>query len=150
MMEANCRPQDQNHPRPNKTRQLDLSKSCSIFGFIIWFDRLVHWISKRQSIAAQSLAEAKIYAVDECTKYILILYYLMEGWNLQQTMIPTGTTPLYNHNNACVTWSNIMCTKGLQYIQIRENAVKESVVNGKISVSFVKGKKNFVDYLQKK
>jgi hypothetical protein len=64
--DANWGPQDQSVPKPNDPPVLlDLWKSRSISGFMIWLSGPLHWMSKRQSITARSSAEAEIYAIDE-------------------------------------------------------------------------------------
>jgi len=45
-----------------------------------------------------------------------------------------GPTKVYNDNAACVCWAQTMTTKGLRHIQIRENAVREAVQRGDITV----------------
>ena len=63
--DANWGPQDQSIPKPgNPPQHLDLWKSRSISGFMIWLGGPLHWQSKRQSITARSSAEAEIYAID--------------------------------------------------------------------------------------
>ena len=88
MTDANWGPQDQSKPRENETRQLELFKSRSISGFVLWLNGPIHWASKRQSITARSSAEAEVYAVDECTKYLLLLTKIVDGWNLKQSLMP--------------------------------------------------------------
>ena len=70
LADANWCPQDASKPKPNSTEQLDLFKSRSISGFLLWFNGPLHWSSQRQHITARSTAEAEIYATDECAKYI--------------------------------------------------------------------------------
>ena len=53
---------------------------------------------------------------------------------------------IYNDNMACVTWSKSKTTKGLRYIQIRENAVRE---NENIEVHHIDGKTNPSDMFSK-
>jgi len=66
---ANWGPQDQSVPNPNDPPiLLDLFKSRSIAGYIIWLGGPFDWCSKRQTYTACSSAEAEIGAVDECTK----------------------------------------------------------------------------------
>jgi len=66
---ANWGPQDQSVPNPNDPPiLLDLFKSRSIAGYIIWLGGPFDWCSKRQTYTARSSAEAEIGAVDECTK----------------------------------------------------------------------------------
>ncbi len=148
LSDANWGPQDQSKPRPNEDRTLDLFKSRSISGFLLWLGGPLHWVSKRQSITARSSAEAEIYATDECTKSLLHFHYLLQGMNLDKSLMPAPTT-IYNDNSACVQWSRNTSTKGLRHIQIRENAVRESVQNNFIKVKHIEGKVNLSDMFTK-
>ena len=60
-------------------------------------------------------------------------------------------TPInvYNDNNACVCWSKSTTTKGLRYIAIRENAIRESVDDNFISVKHIVSKLNIADIFTK-
>ena len=58
-------------------------------------------------------------------------------------------TTVYNDNSACVQWSSNLTTKGLRHIQIRENAVRESVINKLILVKHIEGKINPADIFTK-
>ena len=60
-------------------------------------------------------------------------------------MVQNKTT-VYNDNMACVKWSKSKTTKGLRYIQIRENSVRE---NPNIKVDHVSGKINPADIFNK-
>ena len=62
--------------------------------------------------------------------------------------MPNPTT-VYNDNSACIQWSSNMTTKGLRHVQIRENAVRESVLNGFIEVKHIQGKVNLSDLFTK-
>jgi dUTPase len=148
LCDANWGPQDQSRPVPNETRVLDLFKSRSLSGFLIYFGGPVHWISKRQTITARSSAEAEIYATDECTKCLLHLHQIVDGLNLTDDVMSLPTA-IYNDNSACVTWSRNMTTKGLRHIQMRENAVRESFQNGFIIVKHISGKINLSDMFTK-
>jgi hypothetical protein len=148
LCDANWGPQDQSRPTANETRELDLFKSRSLSGFLIYFGGPIHWVSKRQSITARSSAEAEIYATDECTKCLLHIHQLVDGLNLEKAIMPLPTT-IFNDNSACVTWSRNFTTKGLRHIQIRENAVRESYQNGFIIVEHVPGKVNLSDMFTK-
>mmetsp|Transcript_12968 Transcript_12968/g.18518 ORF Transcript_12968/g.18518 Transcript_12968/m.18518 type:complete len:610 (-) Transcript_12968:168-1997(-) len=145
---ANWEPQDQSHPSPTHNEHLPLFKSRSISGFLIFFHGPIHWVSKRQSLTARSSAEAEIYATDECTKSLLHLHQLISGLNLQDEIMPSPTT-IYNDNTACICWSRNSTTKGLRHIQMRENAVRESVQNKFIDVQHVDGKTNLSDIFTK-
>ena len=109
---------------------------------------MVQYTGYRQTITARSTVEAEIYATDECTKFLIYLRHIIEELGLTDTMIP-GPTTIYNDNAACVTWSYPLSTKGLHHIQIRENAVRESVQSGKIKVKYIVGEMNLSDVFTK-
>ena len=148
LCDANWGPQDQSRPRDNESRQIDIFKSRSISGYILYLGGPLHWVSKRQTITARSSAEAEIYATDECTKCLLHLHQIIDGLNLKQVLMH-NPNPIYNDNSACVNWSHNMTTKGLRHIQIRENSIRESIQKDFISVSHIPGKLNLSDMFTK-
>ena len=117
-------------------------------GFITWFHGPLMWSSKRQTFTARSSAEAEIYATDECTKNILHLLHIIDDLHLTDDFIH-GPIQIWNDNNACVCWSKNTTTKGLRHVQIRENAVRESVAMGLIAINHIEGKKNPSDIFTK-
>ena len=147
--DANWGPQDQSKPKAGQPlEELDLFKSRSISGYIIWYGGPVHWVSKRQSITARSSAEAEIYATDECVKYLQYLIHILEDLDLKDS-VTDGPVPLFNDNAACVCWSKSMTTKGLRHLQMRENAVREASLNQLIDIAHVSGIKNMSDLFTK-
>ena len=83
MCDSNWGPQDQSVPKHNSPpTEIPLFHSRSVSGFLLWLGGPIHWTSKRQSITARSSAEAEIYATDECTKSLMHLSYIVEGFNL--------------------------------------------------------------------
>lgn len=149
LTDANWGPQDASVPKPNAPlEELELFKSRSLSGFLIWLTGPVHWVSKRQTITARSSAEAEIYATDECVKQLIQLSYILAGLTLIDAIMPTPT-PVYNDNSACVSWSKALTTKGLRHIQMRENAIRESVSNDFVSIQHVEGKVNLADMFTK-
>ena len=151
LSDANWGPQDQSTPPTNPTtplEELEIFKSRSMSGYIIWLNGPIHWSSRRQTITARSSAEAEIYATDECTKQLIHLSYLLEGYRLIDETMPSPT-PIYNDNMACVNWSKATTTKGLRHIQIRENAIREAIATNFISVQHVEGKFNLADIFTK-
>jgi hypothetical protein len=60
-----------------------------------------------------------------------------------------GPTFIYNDNAACIQWSKNMTTKGLCHVQIRENAVHESIQNKFIEVKHIPGRLNLSDMFTK-
>lgn len=106
----------------------------------------IMWSSKRQTITARSSTEAEIYATDECVKCLQIIRHLRQDRKLPDA---DSTIPIYNDNQACVMWSHNNTSKGLRHIQIRENAIRESIQNKHVSISHVEGKINPADIFTK-
>jgi deoxyuridine 5'-triphosphate nucleotidohydrolase len=148
LTDANWGPQDQSKPNPAQNEEIDLFKSRSISGYLIWFGGPLHWVSKRQTITARSSAEAEIYATDECTKQLIHLSFLIKGFHLINDIMKPPTA-IYNDNAACVNWSKSKTTKGLRHLQMRENAVRESIENDFITVRHISGKHNLADLFTK-
>ena len=144
LTDANWGPQDQSTKPNTNTQQIEIFKSRSLSGYLLWFGGPIHWSSKRQSITARSTTEAEIYATDECVKHLLHTSYLLEDLNLIDEIMPEPTSVL-NDNNACVQWSHNCTMKGLQHIQIKENAIRESIQAGFVSIHHVEGKINLAD-----
>ena len=148
MCDANWGPQDASNSKHKTPQQLELFKTRSLSGFLLWHQGPLHWVSKRQTITARSTAEAEIYATDECVKALLHLKQLVSGLKLTQEIMPPPTI-IHNDNAACVNWSHNMTTKGLRHIQIRENAVRESVQDGFVDIKHVAGDLNLSDLFTK-
>ncbi len=145
--DANWGPQDQSKPKPSDP-PLDLFKSRSISGFLIWLNGPIHWSSRRQTITARSTAESEIYATDECVKYLQHLYHILQEMSLHHKYMPRPTV-IYNDNAACVAWSHNLTTKGLRHIQIRENAIREQVHLKNVAIRHIQGAINLSDLFTK-
>ena len=145
--DGNWGAQDQSTSYKNDTL-LALHKSWSISGHIITLHGPIHWSSKRQTITARSSAESEIYATDECCKDILYLSQLIHDLNLQSDLL-SKTIHIYNDSMACVHWTRNKTTRSIRHIQLRENAIRESVQKGLISVLHVPGTTNPSDLLTK-
>ena len=148
LTDANWGPQDQSKPKPDTTEQLDLFKSRSMSGYLLWLGGPLHWSAKRQAITARSSAEAEIYATDECVKQLQHLHHIFEDLGVLAQVMP-DKTPVYNDNSACVYWAHSMTTKGLRHIQIRENAIREAILKKQIDVRHIAGKINLADLFTK-
>lgn len=86
--DANWGPQDASVPKKKPPSvSLDLFKSRSLSGFLIWHTGPIHWMSKRQSITARSSAEAEIYATDECCKTLQHLANIIDDMDLKTEII---------------------------------------------------------------
>jgi hypothetical protein len=148
--DANWGPQDASAPKPNDPpTELELFKSRSISGFIIWLGGPLHWVSKRQSITARSSTEAEIYAVDECTKCLQHISHILQDLHLLHVFTENQPIAIQNDNEAAVKWSHNMTTKGLRHLQMRENAVREQIQLGFITVEHIGGKQNLADAFTK-
>jgi deoxyuridine 5'-triphosphate nucleotidohydrolase len=148
--DSNWGPQDASAPKPDDPPvELELFKSRSISGFVIWLGGPLHWVSKRQSITARSSTEAEIYAVDECTKCLQHISNILQDLNLLHIFTENQPIPIQNDNEAAVKWSHNMTTKGLRHIQMRENAVREQIQLGFITVEHIGGKQNLADAFTK-
>jgi len=142
LTDANWGPQDQSTPKPNMIYpKLDLFKSRSISGYVLTLHGPLHWQSKRQTITARSSAEAEIYATDECVKQLLYVRNIIKDLGLEQELL-SKKTRIYNDNMACVIWTSNKTSKGLRYVQIRENATIENLhlfdiqhINGKLNIA---------------
>jgi hypothetical protein len=108
----------------------------------------LHWISRWQKVTAGSLAEAEIYATDDCVKFLLELVQLFEFLDVKHSFMPT-TNVIYNDNQACVNWSKKCTTKGLRHIQMKENRVRKNVDSDFITMKHVDGKVNIADIFTK-
>jgi hypothetical protein len=75
----------------------------------------LHWVSKRQKVTAGSSAEAEIYTMDECIKFLLELVQVMEFLEVKHIFMP-DTNIVYNNSQACVNWSKQCTTKGLRIL----------------------------------
>ena len=150
LTDANWGPQDQSVPKPNDPPvKLELFKTRSIAGHVIWWGGPLDWLSKRQTYTARSSADAEVGAVDECTKTLQQTINILKDLNLYAKVIQNQPLQIYNDNAATVQWSHFMTTKGLRYIQIRENAVRENVQAKVIDVQYIGGKINPSDIFTK-
>jgi len=115
MSDANWGPQDASLNLSIQDVPLFISRSMLAF-YVDLFGPL-HWLSKRQTVTAGSLAEAEIYATNECVKFLLEFHQLLEFLGVKHQFMP-GTQTIYNDNNVCVIWSKRCTTKGLRHIQM--------------------------------
>ena len=95
------------------------------------------------------MAQAEIGTVDKCTKTILQIIHILEDLNIYDNY-HDGPVTIFNDNSACVQWSHTTTTTGLQYIQMRKKAIRESVLQDcTIEVQNVGQKKNTYDIFTK-
>ena len=149
LTDSNWGPQDQSVPKESEPPvHLDLFKTRSIAGHVILLGGPIHWQAKRQTFTARSSPDAEIGAVDECTKVLMQIRNILKDMHLFQKYT-NGRIMIHNDNAAAVDWSHNMTTKGLRYLQIRENAVREEIASGLINVKHIPGKDNCSDMFTK-
>ena len=147
MSDSNWGPQDASTPKPGTNYKIPLSHSRSQAGYIHFFNGPIAWSSYRQKITARSSCEAEIYATDSCTREVLHIKNLFEDLNLSH-LFPTPNT-IYNDNSACVQWCNTLTNRNLRHLQMKENAVRESVQEKLIKVLHCAGIENIADIFTK-
>ena len=149
LTDADWGAQDQSVPHPDDPPiKLHLFKTCSIAGFVIWLGGPLTWSSKRQTYTARSSCKTEIGFVDKCTKTLQQIANILKDLGLHKHYTD-GPIIIHNDNAACVQWSHNMSTKGIRYIQIRENAVREQVQNDFIDVKHIAGRLNNSDIFTK-
>ena len=77
--------------------------------------------------------------------YISDIYYKIYNSTTHLCLTPLP----YTMTAACVCWSKSMTTKGLRHFQIRENAIRESVISKIIEIKHIEGKINLADLFTK-
>jgi hypothetical protein len=144
--DANWGPQDTSLSTSTQDLPLFVSRSMSAF----YIDLLgpLHWMSKHQKVTAASLAEAEIYAMDECVKFLLELSQLLDFLEVHSLFMPP-TNIIYNDNKACVDWAKSATSKGLRHIQMRENRIRENIASKFVSICHIDSKLNLADVFTK-
>ena len=117
-------------------------------GHIIHLYGPLHWQCKRQSITARSSAEAEIYATDECVIELIYLRKVFRSLVFLDTFMKSPTL-VHNDNMACVQWSKNKTTRTIRHIQLRDNAVRESIQRKHIQIEHIPGSENIADIFTK-
>ena len=100
--DANWGPQDQSVPKQHAPPEtMELFKTRSLSGYVLWGHGPIHWISKRQSLTARSSAEAEIVATDECVKFLLHMRNVCDDLNIESFLYPNKIA-IYNDNAAAI------------------------------------------------
>jgi len=109
------------------------------------------WKTDRQERTSLSSCDAEIRATNMGSRLTvgvrnMILHLASTGYPITDTQ---QATPLYNDNEACVKRCHNLTTKGNSHIEHRENATREWVADGTITVAHVSGKCNPSDIFTK-
>jgi hypothetical protein len=109
------------------------------------------WTAICQDQTALSSGEAEIHATNNTAKLFMGMRHLAEsirsrGYNISGMVAPS---PLYNDNAACIQWAHNMTSKKIRHMELRENAVREWVHDGTITLRHVKGRVNPADIFTK-
>lgn len=127
--------------------ELELFKMRSMSGYVILrAGGPIAWSSVRQQRTSRSSCEAEIRATDECTKEVLSMHLRGLDIGLSDHRSPTQ---VFNDNQGCVDWCKMTTTSGMKHLCLRENAVRESILDEEISIHHISGKRNPADIFTK-
>ncbi len=106
----------------------------------------VAWMSKKQTITAQSTAEAEYVAASSATSEVLYLRKLMSELGIPQTT----ATVLGEDNQPCIQIANNPGTSArTKHIALRFHAVRERVASGEVKLVYVPTEDQVADLLTK-
>eukprot|EP00957_Ditylum_brightwellii_P164274 12506721-Ditylum_brightwellii.AAC.1 len=87
----------------------------------------ISWTCQQQDNTALSTCHAEVVATTECSKELIHLRNVLKDLFLHYV---STSTPLYNNNRACIDWYKNSTIKGMKYLNIQENFVREWHRNG--------------------
>jgi hypothetical protein len=106
-------------------------RSTSGFGFLV-ANCLISWYSKRQTVIAQSSAEAEYYAASEAAREAIWLKTI-----LRELGFPQGTVTLHEDNQACIALSkNPEDHKRTKHIQVKYHLIRQYVKDKEIELKY--------------
>jgi len=127
--------------------EINMFKLRSMSGYIvIRTGGPISWAAVRQERTSQSSCEAEVRATDECIKEVLSVRFRTQDIGLTDHSTPTA---VFNDNQACVDWCKTTTTTGMKHITLRENAIRESVHDGDLTIHHISGKLNCSDIFTK-
>ena len=106
----------------------------------------IAWKSVRQNRTSRSTCEAEVRATDEAVKEILSLRHRCDDMNLPDTSSPTR---LYNDNRGTVDWAKGTSTKGMRHINLKDCAVRDSILAKEVDLCHIPGDVNPSDIFTK-
>ena len=131
---------------------VDMFKFRSLSGAIVFrMSGPIAWKGERQDETALSSCQAEIKATNEACKLTIATQNFSSGFTDGGVHLTDGDEPItvYNVNEACVQWCHNMTSKGIRHMELRENATREWVLKGLLSVKHVAGKCNVSDIFTK-
>jgi hypothetical protein len=145
--DSNWGPQDASIPSDSNARYIDLGETRSVCGHLVFLSNgPLIWKSHKEKRNSRSSCEAEIKATDECVKSVQWLRNVLNDLQL----LHEGPTPIYNDNMAAVNWSNTTSQKGMRWVNIRENSIREAIHEyHEITVQHIGGKVNPADLFTK-
>ena len=129
-----------NHTAPTVEQSLQSLQSISGW-FAIHSGAPIAWGCLRHKTTAESSCKAEVHSINEASKLILQLKILFRDLHLPIQ----SSIPIYNDNQGAVHWSKGTTTKKMKWIDLRENVVRENVLNKTISVTHIPGANNLSD-----
>ena len=90
-------------------------------------------VLKTPNLHGTKLLRSQMGSVDKCARTLQQIANILQdlGVYKQYTVCPII---IHNNNATCVQWAHNMSTKGMRFIQICKNAVREQVQNNFIDV----------------
>jgi hypothetical protein len=132
---------------------IPLFKFRSMSGAVVFrMSGPVAWLGVRQDQTALSSCEAEIRAANEGSKLTTVeLLNLARDFERTGITLPDTSSPVavYNNNESAVNWSRNLTTKGVRHMELRENSVREWVLEGTLKVLHVSGRCNPSDIFTK-
>ena len=145
--DANWGPMDASVPKPDTIppeQSLDSLRSLSGW-FIMHAGAPIAWGCARHKDTAQSSCQAEVHSINETTKLILEFKLLFRDINLPLV----EPVEIKNDNQGAVQWSKGTTTKKMRWVDLRENLVRENILNHNVKVSHIPGKANLSDIFTK-
>ena len=119
-------------------------KSKSGYGFLLG-DSLISWNSQKQSVIAQSAAEAEYYAAVSAANEGLWLKQLMKDLGYEQ-----GTISIFEDNKACISLTkNPEDHKRTKHIQVKYHVVRDYVAKNLVKFVYCSTKDQLADIFTK-
>lgn len=123
---------------------LDMRKSTS--GFVITlYGNPVHWMSKKQSVVAQSTTEAEFIAMNQCAKQLRWMASLVEDLGI------TIPTPVIMNDNSGANFisKEAQLNANSKHIEVRYQYLRDLVSKSLLSVAQVASSEMIADILTK-